>query len=135
VLDCDGNVVETCPEDQQCDAGVWMAPCDAAAANQSSVGCDYYAVTMSTMGGGFGGCFVSFVSNTFDEPVHIQATRNGSSIDLGSHAAIPSGSGPSLTYSPYNPATGLAPGEVAITSDDHGYRLEAPPDFVFVDPA
>ncbi len=114
VIDCEGNVVETCPEGQQCGAGVCMAPCDAAAANQSSVGCDYYAVTMSTMGGGFGGCFVSFVSNTFDEPVHIQATWNGSTIDLGTHAAIPSGSGPSLTYSPYNPATGLAPGEVAI---------------------
>ena len=34
VLDCNGNVVETCPEGLQCGAGVCMAPCDAAAANQ-----------------------------------------------------------------------------------------------------
>ncbi len=115
VLDCDGNVVETCPPDQLCGSpGQCMAPCDAAAANKSSVGCDYYAVTLNAMGGAFGGCFVSFVANTSNQPTTIQASWGDLPIDLAVHAAIPVGSGPSLTYEPYDPAAGLAPGQVAI---------------------
>jgi hypothetical protein len=120
VLDCDGNVLETCPADQLCGAGECLAPCAAMAANKSSVGCDYYAVTMDAMGGGFGGCFVSFVANTWKSAVKISATfanKGGAapvSIDLAAHARIPKGSGPSVTYEPYDPSVGLPAGEVAI---------------------
>lgn len=115
VLNCDGTVKETCPTDQLCGSpGQCMALCDAASANKSSVGCDYYAVAMDAMGGGFGGCFVSFVANTWNAPVHLDATFAGAPIDLAAHAAIPQGSGLDVTYEPYDPASGLAPGEVAI---------------------
>jgi hypothetical protein len=114
VLNCDGSVKATCPADQLCGAGTCMAPCDAASANHSTVGCDYYAVTMSAMSGGFGGCFVSFIANTYKENVKIQASWGGSNIDLAVHAAIPAGTGTNIQYTPYDPAVGLAPGEVAI---------------------
>ncbi len=115
VLNCDGSVKETCPPDLACGSpGVCMAPCDAATANKSSIGCDYYAVTLSAMGSGFGGCFVSFVANTSSQNAHIEASWAGAPIDLAAHAALPVGSGPDITYEPYDPAAGLAPGEVAI---------------------
>ena len=114
VVDCDGNVVETCLPDELCGAGQCMAPCDAASANKSSVGCDYWAATLDAMGGGFGGCFVAFVANTWKTPVHIDASFAGAAIDVGAHARIPKGNGLSITYEPYDPALGLPPGEVAI---------------------
>lgn len=114
VLNCDGSVKQTCPDSQLCGAGTCMAPCDAAAANKSTVGCDYYAVTMDAMSGGFGGCFVSFIANTYKENVKIQASWSGQNIDLAAHAKIPSGTGTNIQYMAYDPAVGLAPGQVAI---------------------
>jgi hypothetical protein len=114
VIDCAGNVVETCGPEELCGQGACMPACDAANVNQSSVGCDYYATAMAAMGAGFGGCFVAFVANTWSSPVHIQASFAGGAIDLAAHARIPAGSGPDLVYQPYDPAAGLPPGEVAI---------------------
>lgn len=114
VLSCDGSVAQTCAANQLCGMGKCMDPCAAAAANKTTVGCDYYAVAMNAMGGGFGGCFVAFVANTWSEPVHIKASFGGSPIDLGKHAALPKGTGTNLSYQPYDAAAGLPPGEVAI---------------------
>src|SRR5688572_25209493 len=41
LLDCNGSVIMTCPPDQGCAAGKCLPACEAAAANKSSVGCDY----------------------------------------------------------------------------------------------
>lgn len=114
VVDCDGKVIETCVVGELCGAGKCLAPCDAANANRSSVGCDYYAVTLDTTGGGFGGCFVAFVANTWNGPVHINATWSGMPIDMAKHARIPKGNGLAITYEPYDAAAGLPAGEVAI---------------------
>lgn len=130
VLNCDGTVKQTCPGSQLCGAGTCMAPCEAAAANKSTIGCDYYAVTMDAMSGGFGGCFVSFVANTFKENVKIQASWSGQNIDLAAHAKIPSGTGTNIQYLPYDPNTGLAPGQVAIlflANDPQWHGSWAPP--------
>jgi hypothetical protein len=113
VIGCDGTVKETCTGDQMCGAGTCMPACQAASANQSSVGCDYYAVAMASMGGGFGGCFVAFIANTWTLPVQIQASFGGTPIDVAAHARIPKGSGPNVTYEPI-PSGGLPPGEVAV---------------------
>ena len=113
VIGCDGQVKQTCAEDQLCGAGTCLPACEAASVNKSSVGCDYYAVAMATMGAGFGGCFVAFVANTWTLPVKVQASFGGAPIDVAQHGRIPKGSGPSLTYEPI-PSTGLPPGEVAI---------------------
>src|SRR5689334_14762844 len=47
VLDDQGNVVATCPDDQGCAGGACVPACDAAAASQGSVGCDFVVATPS----------------------------------------------------------------------------------------
>ena len=45
VVECMGNVLMTCAKDQACaPGGVCQPACDAARAQKSSIGCDYYAV-------------------------------------------------------------------------------------------
>ena len=64
VVDCDGNVVETCPPGTGCGANGCVAPCQAAQDNQSSIGCDYYAVDPEIISAGFGACYAAFIANT-----------------------------------------------------------------------
>jgi hypothetical protein len=114
VVDCDGNEI-ACPADQSCAAGSCQPACEAADANHSSIGCDYYAVDMDgAEGPPRGGCYTMFVANTSKANAHLTVTWDNVQMDLSQFAKIPQGTGQSLTYGPYNPATGLAPGEVAI---------------------
>lgn len=114
VIDCDGNV-SSCNQDQLCSAGACMDACAAAEANDSSVGCDYYAIDMDGADGPpKGGCFTMFVANTSREAVHMNLDWKGTPIDLARFAKIPTGSGQSLAYGAYDPAAGLPPGKVAI---------------------
>src|SRR5688572_1689246 len=50
VVDCEGNATQ-CPPDQMCNAGQCMDACEAAEKNNSSVGCEYYAVDMDAAQG------------------------------------------------------------------------------------
>src|ERR1700733_10392949 len=47
VLDGNGNVVETCPSDLVCPAGMCVPACQAAASSQGTVGCDFVVATPS----------------------------------------------------------------------------------------
>src|SRR5689334_7142117 len=58
VITCDGKVLQTCDPSLRCGAGTCLPPCDAAAANISSVGCEYRPMALYAGGAGFGGCFV-----------------------------------------------------------------------------
>jgi hypothetical protein len=114
VLDCDGNQI-ACPTDQLCSAGACAPACAAADANHSSIGCDYYGVNMDGADGPpKGGCYTMFVANTSRENAKLTVTWDNVQMDLSKFAKIPTGSGQSLQYGPYDPAVGLAPGEVAI---------------------
>src|SRR5262252_1450409 len=43
LVDCQGNVLKSCPLDQGCAPdGTCIAACSAAAANKSAIGCDYF---------------------------------------------------------------------------------------------
>ncbi len=86
----------------------------AAVQQSSSVGCEYYAVHMDGHFGANNGCFVSFLANTSQQSVHVQATFAGGAVDLTGHAAIPRGNGKNLTYEDLDLAAGIPPGEVAI---------------------
>ena len=88
--------------------------CQAAAAQQTSVGCDYYAVDMDGIAAADNGCFVAFVANTSDSAAELRVSFAGKTLDLGQFARIPVGAGTSLTYAAYDPVAGLAPGQVAI---------------------
>ena len=128
ILDCNNppSVVATCPDDQGCGAnGQCVAPCDAAAANKSSIGCDYYTIpadgwsniplnpSASQVGASDGSCFAAFVTNNWGTPMTVSLEYNGTTMDAAPHAYVPQGSGSSITYTPI-PSTGIPAGQMAI---------------------
>lgn len=114
VIDCNGNAT-ACPPEQGCSNGVCMAACEAAEKNHSSIGCDYYGVDMDAAAGPpQDACYTVFVANTSQGQAHMNISFNGSYLNLAQFAKIPQGQGQSLTYGPYDPSVGLAPGQVAI---------------------
>ncbi len=114
VIDCNGNAT-ACPPEQGCSNGTCMAACEAAEKNHSSIGCDYYGVDMdAATGPPQDACYTVFIANTSQGQAHMNISFNGSYINLAQFAKIPQGQGQSLTYGTYDPAVGLAPGQVAI---------------------
>ncbi len=114
VVDCNGNVT-ACPPEQACSNGACMQACEAAEKNHASIGCDYYGVDMDAASGPpQDACYTVFIANTSQGQAHMNIEWNGSFIDLAKFAKIPQGQGQSLTYGPYDPGVGLAPGQVAI---------------------
>jgi IgGFc binding protein len=123
VVDCQGTTTE-CPNGMACSSGACLSACDAAAQNHLSVGCEYYAVDMdAAQGPPSDACYTVFVANTSRDPVHINASWNGQSIDLAQFAKLPTGTGQSLTYQPYDPTAGLAAGKVAILFLAYSFQL------------
>lgn len=109
-----GGGSSSCQPNEVLVNGQCVNACVAAKQNKNSVGCDYYAVALDGYYFSSGACFVSFVANTFPTNAHITAEYEGMPLDLSTYAKIPSGSGQSLKYDPYDPAVGLAPGQIAI---------------------
>jgi len=113
VLDCKNNVVTTCPPDQGCGGSGCVPACDAAKANKSSVGCDYYSIDPDIISEGTGACFAAYIANTWNAPVSLSVTWGTQTINVGQIARKPSGNGQSLTYAPLTNGQ-LGAGEVAI---------------------
>ncbi len=88
--------------------------CAAAEQAGASVGCEYYAVEMDGGWAADNGCFVSFLANTSTSLAQVTASFQGINVDLSAHAVIPHGAGATLTLDPFNPGTGIPPGQVAI---------------------
>ena len=116
VVDCNGNVVTQCPATQGCGAnGQCVAACDAATANKSTLGCDYYAVDPGTDGEANGSCFAAYVANTWGSPVSIAIEYAGKMVDASPYAFVPSGQGASIVYTPLSTTNNqLAPNQLAI---------------------
>jgi hypothetical protein len=113
VLDCQGNVVQSCPADQGCDGKSCVSACDSAMGNKSTLGCDYYAVNPDGLKGVEGSCFAAYVANTWDSAVGINVEFGGKPLDISTFARIASQSGSEITYWPL-PNGKLPVGEVAI---------------------
>jgi hypothetical protein len=114
ILTCGPNpqVIQTCTDDQGCGPSGCINACDAAAANKSSIGCDYYSIPSdSTVASG--SCFAAFVTNTWTVPMKVTLVWKGKSIDATPYAYIPKGSGNSITYQPI-PSTGIPTNSMAI---------------------
>jgi hypothetical protein len=118
VLDCQGNVLETCTGDQGCDItlGACVNACDATVQNQSSIGCEYWATYTDTLqpSPGVEACFAAVVANNWDTPAQIAVEYDGQLLDIAAFARIPTGPGPTPVLAPFDAAAGLAPGEVAV---------------------
>ncbi len=114
VLDCKGNVLTQCDGTQACDATTFTCQnaCLAAENTGKSVGCDYYATDMDVQQQEY--CFAAFVANTWTSPAKITVKHRGQVLPAATFTRIPVGSGPGITYAPYDETIGIPPGEVAI---------------------
>lgn len=113
VVDCDGNVLETCSGTDACNPATATCSnaCQAAIDNKLSVGCEYYATFMDAYSGN---CFAAFVANTWNTPAHINVDFGGQPVNVGLFGYTTSGFGPTLQYKAFDPAQGIPPGEVVI---------------------
>jgi hypothetical protein len=98
LVDCDGNVVMTCPANEGCTLNGCVPACASAIANKTSVGCEYYAVVPDVSFDGAGACFAAFVANTWTTPVTLTVDYGGMPLDPSTFAFIPSGSGQNVKY-------------------------------------
>jgi hypothetical protein len=112
VVDCNGNTLSTCPPDKGCAAGACIAPCDAAAANKSSVGCDYLVYPPPFFSGSTS-CTGAFVANNWGTPVKLTITRGTQTFSADQFAYLPSGNGSAITYAPLTGGI-IPPGQVAL---------------------
>jgi hypothetical protein len=102
--------------------------CGAAAEDQASYGCDFFALRLDTEYGG--GCFAVMVANSGTTPAHLALERAGIAFDVPSFTRVPEGQGTSLALSPYDAAAGLAAGGVALLFLSHApgeSEVYAPP--------
>ncbi len=121
VLTCGDNpqVVQTCTGNQGCGPNGCIDACAAAAANKSSIGCDYYAIpsdawsTTYDSGGAAGNCFAAFVNNNWSTDMNVSLVWKGQTINGNDYAYLPKGSGASITYQKI-PTTGIPPNSMAI---------------------
>jgi hypothetical protein len=117
VIDCKGQVVTRCADDQGCAAGKCVAACASAAAAKGTVGCEFYAVDPDIVAqpgaSPQGACFAAFVANTWGSAVTLSGDWGGQPIDMARHAYTPNGTGAGITYQPLQ-SSSLPPGQVAI---------------------
>jgi IgGFc binding protein len=113
VLDDQGNVVGTCPDDQGCAAGVCVAACAAAGASQGSVGCDFTVATPSFLPNIAPPCFAVFLANNWPKDSVVTITRGGATYDATMFGRVPNGT-PSAASWPAVPATGIASSNVGV---------------------
>jgi hypothetical protein len=124
VVDCNGMTVKTCTGGQACLGGECVDdPCDAAAKQQSSVGCDYWLLKPDLIFQAKGACFAAFVTNTWGQNVHLSVARNGQKLANNGFITIPEGQGGAIKYNKYDDNIGLAPGQVAILFLAHEFPL------------
>ncbi len=126
---CDGMLMEECPGDLAClNGGCSSDPCAAAAAAKGSFGCDFWALKPDVIQPVRGACFAAFVANTWSVPAHIDVTYKGQALPP-SFIFLPQGQGKNLTYAPYDPVAGLAPGQVAtlfLAHDTQALGIDCP---------
>lgn len=137
ILDQNNAVIMTCPPDQGCGAMGCEPACDSARDNQSSIGCDYYAVAPDAISVAQGGCFAAFIANTWGVPITITADYAGKPLNVAQATAIPSGSGASLTYSKL-PNNQLPAGKIGILFLSRNAEIACPSAFtpgIATDPA
>lgn len=95
----DGTGTTMCAANEGCANGACVAACDAANANQSSVGCDYWTIDPDTIA--VGECFAVFIANTWGSPVSVSVDRAGVPFtNVAGSIMLPQGSGMATTYAP-----------------------------------
>jgi hypothetical protein len=122
VVDCGGGLVEMCDGAEACDpASNSCAPaCEVMEDQEAPVGCAYVPSRLDSYPGASASCFAAVITNTWVAPAHVSISHGGADLAEEGFVYIPTGTGPGITYTPYDPAVGIAPGGVAVAF------LEAP---------
>lgn len=114
LLDCNDQLLMTCPPDQGCSPdGTCVPACESARLNKSTIGCDFFSATTAIIPEGRGSCFTAMIANTWTSPITVTAEFNGTGINAAAFTYVPQGSGASLTYQPLTNGM-LQPGELGL---------------------
>jgi len=110
VNSCTGEVYEKCADDKACGAAKCQEPCEAAAADRSSNGCEFYFAAPRYDPRTTQSCHAAFVVNASNQPATLSVTLGGQSIDLSRSLfrAVPNSTDLEPLEGP------IAPGESAI---------------------
>jgi hypothetical protein len=91
-------------------------PCLNSLGQNTSNGCEFYAVEMDTTQEVAGVCYAVFVVNQWQtgQPARLEVDQGGTVLPIEQFARIPSGTGTNITYSQFFEAQGLAQNQIAI---------------------
>jgi hypothetical protein len=111
VIDCDGNVVQTCPNDQGCANGQCEAACTASDETKSAAGCGFYSVVPDVLPQNSleGGCYAVAVTNAWTSPMSVTVDRAGTTLPAALYSV--NGLGSAMTFSSI---TQVAPGQTGL---------------------
>jgi len=119
-----GVRVYQCSSLEQCEergsggetSALCVNPCLDSLGNDTSNGCEFYAVEMDTTPEVMGVCYAVFVVNQWKtgEPAKIEVSLGGKVLPIENFARIPVGKGTGITYAPFDAANGLPTNNVAI---------------------
>ena len=115
-----GKVVASCSLLEQCEArdggALCINPCVDTLGNDTSNGCDFYAVELDTTAEATGTCYAVFVVNQWSSGARarLQVTLGDKVLPIDQFARIPSGTGSGITFGAYDSTNGLAKNDVAI---------------------
>jgi len=106
---------ETACTDQTCGA-TCVNPCQDTLGQNTSNGCDFYALEVDTSDEAAGACFAVFIINQWKtgQPARIQVNYGAQTLPLEPFTRIVSGQGLNVQYEPYDSTLGLPAGEVAV---------------------
>jgi hypothetical protein len=119
IYEC-GQPMAQCSLLQQCEARsgsvTCVNPCVDSLGNDTSNGCDFYAVETDTTPDAFGVCYAVFVVNQWKtgQPARLQVTLGNNVLPIEQFARIPTGTGTGITYAPFDPVAGLPTNQIAI---------------------
>ena len=110
--------LEQCQESGAGDATTasCVNPCLDSLGNDTSNGCEFFAVEMDTTDEAAGVCYAVFVVNQWKtgEPAKIEVSQGSTVLPIQQFARIPSGTGTGITYGAYDPSVGLPTNQIAI---------------------
>jgi hypothetical protein len=113
-MDASGEIIETCPPDQGCLNGECVPSCNAAAAAEGNVGCDFVIPRPSYLAEGDASpCFAVFVANTWNRSAALSLSRADTTYDVGSVARVPMTGLPETDW-PALPTDGVPAEQVAV---------------------
>ncbi|HTQ42724.1 MAG TPA: IgGFc-binding protein [Polyangiaceae bacterium] len=119
VYECGVRVFQ-CSSLEQCEeresGAQCVNPCLDTLGNDTSNGCEFYAVEMDLTPEAMGVCYAVFVVNQWPtgEPAKIQVDRDGQVLPIADFARIPVGKGTQTQYAPFDAAHGLPENGVAV---------------------